>query len=136
MRADDPARATAQVEVIVVTAACSSSRSVPADRRRRTGGWSLSSIGLVLAAAAVGLGPLLASAAPGDSPTEAAAIGPDGRFSGTVRPQSARWYRFSYRGGSVLSIVVAYEPAGATSVNFALYTGDPSNPRAESLSPV
>jgi hypothetical protein len=31
--------------------------------------------------------------------------------------------------------VVAYEPSGASGVDFDLYTGDPLNPRSENLSP-
>ena len=94
------------------------------------------SISLTLLAAMLSLSPLLASAAPGGSPTEAIAIGSDGRFSGNVTPQSAQWFHFSYRGSSPISIVLAYEPSGATGVVLGLFTGDPSNPRAENISPV
>src|SRR5207249_106124 len=65
----------------------------------------------------------VAMAAPGDSPAEAIPIDTDGRFSGSVDPQSARWYRFSYRGGTPVTITLAYEPATASKVDFALYTG-------------
>ena len=75
----------------------------------------------------------IAMAAPGDSPTEAIPIDTDGRFSGSVEPQSARWYRFSYRGGTTVTITLAYEPPAAGNVNLALYTGDPANPRAENM---
>jgi hypothetical protein len=74
-----------------------------------------------------------AIAAPGDGPLEAIPIDIDGRFSGSVEPQSARWYRFSYRGGTPVTITVAYEPAIAGKVDLAVYTGDPANPRAENL---
>ena len=74
-----------------------------------------------------------ALAAPGDDPTEAIPIDVDGRFSGSVDPQSARWYRFSYRGSTPVRITVAYEPPVAGGVDLALYTGDPANPRAENL---
>src|ERR1051326_8835346 len=109
----------------------------------RCGSWSpmLSSRPLLafasvacLLLAALGLAPLLAIAAPGGSPAEAIVIGGDGRFSGTVGPQAAQWFRFSYRGVTPLAIVVAYEPSTATGIDFELYTGDASNPRSEGIS--
>lgn len=93
-------------------------------------------IGLTLLAAVVSLSPLLVSAAPGGSPGEALGVGSDGRFAGTVAPQSAQWFSFSYRGATPVSIVVVYEPATATGVDFNLYTGDASSPRLENLSTV
>ncbi len=96
----------------------------------------LASAGLVLVAAGLFLGPLLAAAAPGSSPSEAVTIGNDGRFSGNVGPQTAQWFHFSYRGATQINIVLAYEPTTATGVDFDLYTGDPSNPRVENLTPV
>jgi hypothetical protein len=93
-------------------------------------------LGTALLAAALGIGPLVAGAAPGSSPSDAIAVGTDGRFSGTVGPQSVQWFRFSYRGVTSLNIVLSYEPASASGVNFVLYTGDAGNPRAENLSPV
>jgi hypothetical protein len=93
-------------------------------------------LSLAVLASILWLGPLLARAASGSSPSDAIAVGNDGRFSGAVGPQSAQWFRFSYRGATPLNIVLAYEPAGATGLDFDLYTGDPSNPRAENLSPV
>ncbi len=75
----------------------------------------------------------IAMAVPGDSPTEAIPIDTDGRFSGSVEPQSARWYRFSYRGGTPITITLVYEPPAAGKVDLALYTGDAANPRAENL---
>jgi hypothetical protein len=91
---------------------------------------------VLLATTALALAHLWTSAlaAPGDGPTEASAIDTDGRFSGSVDPQSARWYRFLYRGGTPVAITVAYEPAVAGGVDLALYTGDAANPRAENLS--
>ena len=93
-------------------------------------------ISLAVLATLVSLSPLGASAAPGASPSEAIVIGSDGQFSGAVGPQSAQWFRFSYRGATPISIVVAYQPASATGIDFDLYTGDASNPRAEGLSPI
>src|SRR4030088_2322763 len=91
-------------------------------------------IALLAAAAGVSVHlSTIALAAPGDSPTEAIQIDTDGRFSGSVEPQSARWYRFSYRGGTPVTITLAYEPPVGGKVDLALYTGDPANPRAESL---
>ncbi len=74
-----------------------------------------------------------AFAAPGDGPTGAIAIDTDGHFAGSVAPQSTRWYRFAYRGTTSVTITLAYAPTTAGGVNFALYTGDPANPRAEAL---
>src|SRR5262249_14575523 len=102
-------------------------------RRRRS---LLVLLGPIVLAAALVIGPLAAGAAPGSSPSEAIAIGTDGRFSGTVGPQSVQWFRFSYLGVTSLNIVLAYEPASASGINFALYTGDVGNPRAETLSPI
>jgi hypothetical protein len=75
----------------------------------------------------------LAIAASGDRPTEAIPIDTDGRFSGSVEPQSARWYRFAYRGGTPVTVTLAYAPSAAGQIALALYTGDPANPRAENL---
>jgi hypothetical protein len=91
---------------------------------------------LSILAVIVSLSPFLASAAPGNTPSEAIVIGGDGRFAGTVGAQSAQWFRFSYRGGTPLSINVAYEPAASTGTSINLYTGDPANPRSEMISPV
>ena len=93
-------------------------------------------VAVFLIAAVLSLNPLLVVAAPGGTPSEAIAVGSDGRFSGTVGPQSAQWFRFSYRGTVPLNIVLAYEPASTTGINFDLYIGDPTNPRAQGLSPV
>jgi len=90
-------------------------------------------ISLAILAAILSMSPLLATAAPGGSPSEAIPIGGDGRFSGSVAPQSAQWFQFSYRGSTPISIVVAYEPAGPSGIGLGLYTGDPSNPRADSI---
>jgi hypothetical protein len=88
---------------------------------------------LVIAAlAATHLG-TRALAAPGDTPTEAIPIDVDGRFAGAVAPQSARWYRFAYRGGTPVTITLAYQPATSASVGLAVYTGDAANPRTEEL---
>src|SRR5689334_13547643 len=93
-------------------------------------------VGLVLLAASVSLSPLIAGAAPGGSPPEAISVGGDGRFSGTVGPQTAQWFRFAYRGATPITVVVAVEPATASGIGVGLYTGDASNPRAESIAPV
>ncbi len=75
-----------------------------------------------------------ALAAPGDTPSEAIPIDVDGRFAGAVAPQSARWYRFAYRGGTPVTITLAYQPAASATLGLAVYTGDAANPRAEDVS--
>jgi hypothetical protein len=119
-----------------MSAPWSSSGSPSVDGNGRSRAQRPSRIALVLVAAALSVTPLLARASAGSTPAEAIAVGSDGRFSGRLGPQSAQWFRFSYRGATPLTVVVAYEPSGASGVDFDLYTGDPSNPRAENLSPV
>src|SRR5690348_5893838 len=95
-------RCPSWAEVSAMDAAGSASRSVSAlVRRRGRMGWvRLTASMLAVAVLLVSAAPT--RAAPGGTPSEAVGIAGDGRFSGQVGPQSARWYRFSYRGNTPL----------------------------------
>jgi hypothetical protein len=90
---------------------------------------------LGLLAVLSGLLPGVVLAAQADSAASAFAIGPDGRFVGTLSPQSGLWYHVAYTGGAPITVTVAYEPATANRVDFFVYTGDASQPRQETDTP-